>query len=198
MKLIVGLGNPGFKYERTRHNIGFLAVDAIAQELKASQWTQKNKALFCKTTIGGEDVLLIKPQTFMNLSGESVGIFYHFHKCEPQDVIVFHDELDITPGLVRIKKGGGNGGHNGLRSLDACLGTADYFRIRLGVGHPRSLTEEDLVKVHPSMDAADFVLSQFTQPELDRFVDNSKTFLKILELVVQNKANEAMNRFHKK
>jgi PTH1 family peptidyl-tRNA hydrolase len=131
--LIVGLGNPGKEYDFTRHNIGFLAVDALADAHRAGSWKKKFKGLLTSST---EPALLyLKPQTYMNLSGEAVGEAIQFHKIAPEHVIVFHDDIDLLPGQVKIKQGGGHGGHNGLKSLDASIGK-DYWRVRLGVGHP--------------------------------------------------------------
>ena len=135
MKLLVGLGNPGAQYAGNRHNIGFMAVDAIAAAHGISGWKSKHAGLLAEGSIGGERVLLLKPQTFMNKSGDSVQQVTRFFKILPGDVIVFYDELDLAPGKVRVKTGGGNGGHNGLRSIDPQIGL-DYKRVRLGIGHP--------------------------------------------------------------
>lgn len=136
MHLLVGLGNPGAQYERNRHNIGFLAVDEIARRHNFGPFRQKFNGLISEGNIDGEKVLLLKPQTFMNRSGESVGPAAHFHKVGVQDVVVVHDDLDLDFGAVRIKQGGGHGGHNGLRSLIANLGSPDFLRVRVGIGRP--------------------------------------------------------------
>lgn len=135
MKLIVGLGNPGGKYARNRHNIGYMAVDRIAEDHDFSAWKRKFQGQTCDGVLDGFKVLLLKPETFMNLSGQSVGEAMRFYKLAPSDVIVLHDELDLAPGKVRMKQGGGHAGHNGLRSLHAHIGP-DYHRVRLGIGHP--------------------------------------------------------------
>lgn len=135
MHLIVGLGNPGAEYAAHRHNIGFLAVDEIARQHSFPPFRQKFSALVTEGLINGDKVMLIKPQTFMNRSGDSVAQAVQFYKLSPADVSVVHDELDLAPGKVRIKTGGGNGGHNGLRSIESHLGK-DFVRIRLGIGHP--------------------------------------------------------------
>ncbi|MBJ3783432.1 aminoacyl-tRNA hydrolase [Devosia sediminis] len=135
MKLLVGLGNPGAQYAGNRHNIGFMAVDAIAAANGISAWKTKHGGLLAEGSIGNERVLLLKPQTFMNKSGDSVQQVARFYKLAPSDTIVFYDELDLAPGKVRVKVGGGNGGHNGLRSIDPQIGL-DYKRVRLGIGHP--------------------------------------------------------------
>ena len=135
MKLLVGLGNPGSQYAGNRHNIGFMAVDAIASANGISGWKGKHGGLIAEGSVGNERVLLLKPQTFMNKSGDSVQQVARFYKLTPADIVVFYDELDLAPGKVRVKVGGGNGGHNGLRSIDPQIGL-DYKRVRLGIGHP--------------------------------------------------------------
>ena len=135
MKLIVGLGNPGAKYARNRHNVGYLALDAIAAAHGFAIWRGKFQGQIAEGRLGGERVLLLKPETYMNLSGDSVRAAMAFHKLEPGDVIVLHDELDLAPGRVRVKTGGGTAGHNGIRSIAAHLGP-EFTRVRIGVGHP--------------------------------------------------------------
>ena len=135
MRLLVGLGNPGAAYSRNRHNIGFMAADEIVRRHNFLGWKAKFQGEIAEGTIDGEKVLVLKPGTFMNLSGQSVGAVLNFYKIEPNDVFVFYDELDLAPGKMRIKQAGGSGGHNGIKSLDAHIG-ADYWRIRLGIGHP--------------------------------------------------------------
>ena len=135
MKLIVGLGNPGTKYAGNRHNIGFMALDRIASDHGFSPWRSKFQGQVSEGRFGSDKVILLKPETFMNLSGQSVGEAMRFHKLEPADVIVFHDEIDLAPAKVRVKTGGGHAGHNGLRSIHSHIGP-DYDRVRLGVGHP--------------------------------------------------------------
>lgn len=135
MQLIVGLGNPGAKYMKNRHNIGFMAVDRIADDHGFGPWKTKFQGQISEGRLGREKVLLLKPTTFMNLSGQSVGEAMRFYKLTPEDVTVIHDEIDLAPGKLRVKKGGGHAGHNGLRSLHQHIGDT-YQRIRLGVGHP--------------------------------------------------------------
>lgn len=135
MKLIVGLGNPGPKYAGNRHNIGFMALDRIAGDHGFGPWKRAFKGLVSEGRLGTEKVILLKPETFMNLSGEAVQAAMAFHKTTPGDVIVLHDELDLAPGKARVKQGGGHAGHNGLRSIHAHIGEA-YGRVRLGIGHP--------------------------------------------------------------
>jgi PTH1 family peptidyl-tRNA hydrolase len=153
MKLFVGLGNPGDRYAGNRHNIGFMAVERIARAHGFSPWRKKFNALVCDGSIGSERVTLLKPETFMNDSGRAVGEAMRFLKIEPADVIVFHDELDLIPGKLKVKTGGGNAGHNGLRSISAHIGN-EYPRVRIGIGHPGS---KDAV-VH-------YVLNDFAKSE---------------------------------
>jgi PTH1 family peptidyl-tRNA hydrolase len=135
MRLIVGLGNPGPRYARNRHNIGFMVADAIARRYGFPAFRDRFKGELSENVIAGARRLLLKPQTFMNDSGESVLAAMSFYKVAPQDIVVIHDELDLRPGKVRVKRGGGNAGHNGLRSIDAMIG-ADFWRVRVGIGHP--------------------------------------------------------------
>jgi PTH1 family peptidyl-tRNA hydrolase len=136
MKLFVGLGNPGDRYARNRHNIGFMAVERIAARHSFEPWRARFRGRLAEGVLAGERVWLLMPQTYMNESGRAVAEAARFHKIPLDQVIVFHDEIDLVPGKVRVKLGGGVAGHNGLRSLDACLGSREFKRVRLGVGHP--------------------------------------------------------------
>jgi PTH1 family peptidyl-tRNA hydrolase len=135
MKLFVGLGNPGAKYAANRHNIGFMALDRLADDHGFTPWKSRFQGLLSEGRLGDEKIALLKPQTFMNLSGQSVGEAMRFFKLTPADIWVFHDELDLAPGKLRVKQGGGHAGHNGLRSIHQHIGEA-YGRVRLGIGHP--------------------------------------------------------------
>lgn len=135
MLLFVGLGNPGGKYAANRHNVGFMAVERIAEDHGFGPWKSKFQGLVTEGSLGGEKVFLLKPQTFMNLSGQSVGEAMRFYKLSPADITVFHDEIDLAPGKLRCKTGGGHAGNNGLRSLHQHIGP-EYHRVRIGVGHP--------------------------------------------------------------
>jgi PTH1 family peptidyl-tRNA hydrolase len=159
MRLVAGLGNPGARYARNRHNIGFMAVEAIARRHGAAGFRNRFKGELAEVSIGGERVLLLKPQTFMNASGESVGEAARFFKLLLSDIIVIHDEIDLRPGKVRVKQGGGSAGHNGLRSIDDLLGP-DYWRVRIGVGHPGV---KELVQP--------YVLQNFSGEELTGWVE---------------------------
>ena len=142
IKLFVGLGNPGAEYEATRHNAGFWWIDALSRELKAPLGFDKSYfGQAARTTVKGQTVWLLTPQTYMNLSGKSVTALARFFKIKPEEILVAHDELDIIPGQVKLKFGGSHAGHNGLRDIHAQLGTGDYWRLRLGVGHPGNKDE---------------------------------------------------------
>ncbi|MFY9127205.1 MAG: aminoacyl-tRNA hydrolase [Limnohabitans sp.] len=137
IKLFVGLGNPGAEYEDTRHNAGFWWIDALARELNVNLVPDKSYfAKVARTQVKGQTIWLLEPQTFMNLSGKSVGALAKFFKIKPQEILVAHDELDVVPGQAKLKFGGSHAGHNGLRDIHAQLGTGDYWRLRLGIGHP--------------------------------------------------------------
>lgn len=153
MRLFVGLGNPGSRYARNRHNVGFMAVDAIARAHAAAPWRRRFQGFAAEAVIGRERVLILKPETFMNESGRAAAEAQRFFKIELADVTVFHDELDLAPAKLRVKTGGGNAGHNGLRSITAQCGN-DYRRVRIGIGHPG-----DKDRVHP------YVLSDFAKSE---------------------------------
>lgn len=154
-RLIVGLGNPGSEYEATRHNVGFWFVDQLAEQLKTSLSPQAK--FFGKAARVGETWLL-EPTTFMNRSGQAVAALANFYKIPANEILVIHDELDLPPGGIRLKQGGGNGGHNGLKDIQAKLGTPDFWRLRLGIGHPRTLGL--------SQQVVDFVLHQPRKEEM--------------------------------
>jgi PTH1 family peptidyl-tRNA hydrolase len=142
IKLFIGLGNPGPDYEATRHNAGFWWIDALASDLKISLSLERSYyGLVGSTMIGGQNIWLLEPQTFMNLSGKSVATLARFYKIAPEEILVAHDELDIEPGEAKLKFGGGHAGHNGLRDIHAQLGTDAYWRLRIGIGHPGDRTE---------------------------------------------------------
>ncbi len=135
MRLIVGLGNPGTRYERNRHNIGFMAVDEIVHRHGFAPFRSKFQGEIAEGTIGGKRVYALKPQTYMNASGDAVGEAARFYKVAPEEIAVLYDEIDLAPGKLRVKRGGGAAGHNGIRSIDDAIGE-DYWRVRLGIGHP--------------------------------------------------------------
>src|SRR5690606_2932877 len=182
MRLIVGLGNPCAEYAAHRHNIGFLAVDEIARQHNFPLFRQKFSALVSEGVIDGDKIMLLKPQTFMNRSGDSVAQAAQFCKLSPADISVIHDELDLAPGKVRIKSGGGNGGHNGLRSLESHLGK-DFIRIRLGIGHPG---HKDRVHSH--------VLSNFHKAENDWLEPLLDTLANNAALIAKGDSAGLMNK----
>jgi len=172
MWLLVGLGNPGDKYAGNRHNIGFMAIDRIADDNGFTGFKSKFQGEYTEGRIGDQKVMLLKPLTYMNESGQSVGKAAKFYKIPPEKVVVFHDELDLDPFKVRVKKGGGAAGHNGLKSIKAHLGTPDFIRVRMGIGHPG-----DKAKVSP------YVLSDFAKAEqdlLERCVDEVSRHIQLL------------------
>lgn len=183
MKLLVGLGNPGRSYARHRHNVGFMALDRMAEDLRLPPWRKKFGGLVSDATIGGQKVLLHKPETFMNRSGHAVAQAMTFFKLEPSDVIVFHDELDLQAGKVRIKTGGGVAGHNGLRSLSACLGGPDFRRVRIGIGHPG---DKERVTGH--------VLGDFASADRDWLEPLLDALTQALPLIVAGDDSGAMNK----
>ncbi len=196
MKLIVGLGNPGRKYEITRHNIGFLFIDYLVDEWRATSLPNKYKADLYSANIGSEKILLMKPQTYMNLSGESVGPAFGFYKCTPEDLIVIHDELDIKNLNFKIRLGGGTAGHNGLKSVNANVGAKNqnYHRIRMGIGRPEHQLDPNIRQMAP----VDYVLSAFSQDELDEYFKNFLDIKKAIELIIRGKTTDALNRYNRK
>jgi PTH1 family peptidyl-tRNA hydrolase len=182
--IIVGLGNPGPKYASNRHNIGFMAVDVIHTRHRFPAWRKNFQAEVAEGTIGGERVLLMKPQTYMNESGRSVGDAVRFLKLAPADVVVIHDELDLPPGKLRMKVGGGHGGHNGLRSITSQI-TDAYRRMRLGIGHPG---DKALVHAH--------VLSDFAKADRDWLVTLLDAVADNAEELVKGADNTFANRVH--
>jgi peptidyl-tRNA hydrolase, PTH1 family len=190
IRLIVGLGNLGPEYELTRHNAGFWWIDHLAASLPGVRLQKDSKlqALVAKARIANQEVWLLEPQTFMNRSGFSVGGLARFYKIAADEVLVVHDELDLMPGVAKLKKGGSSGGHNGLKDITAALGTQDYWRLRLGIGHPRTLQLQQGV--------ADFVLHRPRQPEQELIVEAMHQSLRYVNLLVDGKFNEAMMQLH--
>jgi len=185
VKLIVGLGNPGPQYLLSRHNAGFLVADALAREENIGIKTARFDSLFGKGSISGVPVLLAKPQTFMNLSGTAVGKLVRFFKIDVNDVIVIHDDLDLSFNNVRVKMGGGNGGHKGLRSVINHLASPDFIRVRMGIGKPsgRKMVE-------------DYVLERFSNDELALLPDITTRTLHAVIEVVSSGVQAAMNKFN--
>ncbi len=192
IRLIVGLGNPGSKHAADRHNAGFWFVDRLAAQHKQSLQPEKRfNGQMAKIQIKGHDIYLLEPDTFMNLSGEAVAPLCRFHKIEASEVLVVHDELDLKPGAARLKQGGGNGGHNGLKDIQQHLSSAQFWRLRFGIGHPR-----DLPGNLARMDVADYVLkkpSSEEQVQIDAAI--TKT-IATLPLILEGKTQEAMQILH--
>jgi len=186
IKLFVGLGNPGAEYEDTRHNAGFWWLEAVARELKVNLVPEKNYwGLAARTQVQGQVVWLLAPQTFMNLSGKSVGALAKFFKIQPHDILVAHDELDIEAGQVKLKKGGGHAGHNGLRDIHAQLGSADYWRLRIGIGHPGEKSE-----------VANWVLKKPSPDQRQGIEDSITRSVKALGQLLSGDMEKAMVQIH--
>jgi PTH1 family peptidyl-tRNA hydrolase len=186
IRLIVGLGNPGEKYERTRHNAGYRWVDAIAERKRAA-WKKETKFSGWTTRVeeGGREFFLLKPATYMNESGRSVSAFMRFFKIEPDDLLVVHDELDMPPGAVKLKRGGGTGGHNGLEDIVDALGTKDFWRLRVGIGHPG---HKDLV--------ADYVLDRARRAEQDAIDPPFERSFDLLPRLAGGRMQDAITWLH--
>jgi len=191
-KLIVGLGNPGTKHEKDRHNAGFWMLDEIARLYQVS-WQDDSKFFgqISKIKFGSEEAYLLKPATFMNRSGQAVAALCRFHKINPDSILIVHDELDLKPGVARLKWAGGLGGHNGLKDISAHLNTNDYWRLRLGIGHPRDSEEGKR-----DLDVADYVLKK---PRLEEQIDINRAiscFLKVMPLISKNDVSAATMELH--
>lgn len=184
--LIVGLGNPGAKYEMTRHNAGFLCLDKLAEDCGATVNRLKYHALCADTVLAGRRVLLMKPQTFMNASGEAVAEAARFYKIPPQRILVIFDDISLDVGKTRIRRNGTHGGHNGIKSVIACLGSDQFPRVKIGVGK----------KPHPDYDLADWVLSAFRKEEMDSLKTAVEHGIGAAKLIVDGNIDEAMNRFN--
>jgi PTH1 family peptidyl-tRNA hydrolase len=183
--LIVGLGNPEPRYQRNRHNLGFRVVDALGEKIGA-EWARKFDGELAQGNVGGVKVLLLKPQTFMNRSGDSVAPAVRFFKLALTQVLVAHDELDLELGRIQLKQGGGSGGHNGLRSIEAALGSKDFGRLRLGIGRPPA-----------EWDAADYVLSDFAKSEEEAVEVEVQSALAALTAVISEGMQKAMTQHNR-
>lgn len=189
IKLIVGLGNPGAEYEKTRHNAGFWFADAVMQKFGNASWTEdsKFKGSSASVMIGSKNVRLLKPNTFMNLSGQSVAALANFYKIEIENILLAHDELDIDPGTARLKSGGGHGGHNGLRDIISCMGNQKNFaRLRIGIGHPGKASQ-----------VSSFVLKKASSNEQSYIDEAIQECVKHIEAIVRGDWQSAMNTLHR-
>jgi PTH1 family peptidyl-tRNA hydrolase len=191
IRLIIGLGNPGLEYEATRHNAGFWLIERIAADLHSQFSLEKSFCgLLAKTRQNGEHVALFKPLTYMNRSGRAVGALVHFYKFKPAQILVLHDELDLMPGQVKLKQGGGHAGHNGVRDLQAVLGSPEFWRLRIGIGHPRTLGLAQ-------QSVADFVLHPpraDEQVKLERAMENCRA---LIPQFLAGDFKQAMQQLHR-
>ena len=184
--LLVGLGNPGTEYAKTRHNIGFMAVDEIVRRYSFPAFKPKGKGVLSADTLGNQKILILKPHTFMNLSGEAVLGICSFYKLTPMDTIVFHDDIDLAVGKIKVKRGGSSGGHNGLKSIDSHIGP-DYLRVRIGVGRPQG-----------SADVVNWVLGTFGREDIPVIEDTIQKIAEHLPLLLQGDDQTFMNRINQK
>lgn len=185
MKMIVGLGNPGREYAESKHNVGWMFVDALAERLGVREWRSREKGMVAEAFIGGEKVLLVKPLTYMNNSGQCVGPLMRWYKLEPEEVIAVHDDMDIPPGTIRIRKKGSAGGHNGIKSLIAHMGSENFARVRIGVGRPL-----------PGWQVVDHVLASFPAEDRPKIREAIEYLLPAVECLVKEGADMAMNKYN--
>lgn len=185
--LLVGLGNPGSEYELTRHNVGFRALDFCAGNFHAETTRLKHMALVGKGEIAGHGVLFMKPQTYMNRSGEAVADAARFYKVKPENVIILHDDVSLPVGAMRIRYNGSAGGHNGLKSVQECLSSDQYARFKFGVG----------AKAHADMDLADHVLGKISPSDWKEISSNFEALVSALELIVQGQREQAMSKYNR-
>ena len=187
MKVIVGLGNPGREYAQTKHNVGFMLVDALADKLGIFNWQEKFDALIAEGRLGTEKILLVKPQTYMNDSGRAVGPLMNWYKLPPEDLIVAHDDMDIPAGTIRIRKKGSAGGHNGIKSVLANLGDEHFSRVRIGIGRPL-----------PGWTVINHVLAPFQEEDVPKIKEAIQYLLPAVECIVTEDTDKAMNLYNPK
>lgn len=187
MKMIVGLGNPGNEYAGTRHNVGWMLVDALAEHLGINEWRSREKGMVAEGRIGSEKILLVKPLTYMNNSGECVGPLMRWYKLEPEDIMAAHDDMDIPIGTIRIRKKGSAGGHNGIKSLLSYIGSENFGRLRIGIGRPQ-----------PGWSVINHVLAKFNDQEQEKIGDAIKQLIPAVECMVLEGPDMAMNKFNPK
>ncbi|KGF46723.1 peptidyl-tRNA hydrolase [Veillonella montpellierensis DNF00314] len=187
MKLVVGLGNPGKQYEATKHNVGFMVIDEIASTLSHTPWREEKKADVCTSTVAREKVLLVKPQTFMNNSGEAVGPLMRYYKIDPADVYCIYDDMDLPVGKLRIRPNGSAGGHNGIKSLILHLGTEEFPRFRVGIGRPL-----------PKWTVVDHVLSPFTEEQEQIITEGVTNMAKAVLGTIEVGIDKGMNLYNPK
>ena len=187
MKIIAGLGNPGPEYAKNRHNVGWMFVDALADKLGADNWKEKEQGLVAEGRIGTEKILLIKPLTYMNNSGECIGPLMRRYKLEPEDLIVVHDDMDIPVGTIRIRKKGSAGGHNGIKSTIAHVGDENFSRVRIGIGRPL-----------PGWTVVNHVLANFPAEDVSKIDEAIKYLIPAVECMVTEGTDVAMNKYNPK
>jgi len=187
MKIIVGLGNPGREYAQTKHNVGFMLVDALAEKLGIADWQSKFDALIAEGRMGTEKILLVKPQTYMNESGRAVGPLMNWYKLMPEQLIVAHDDMDIPAGTIRIRKKGSAGGHNGIKSVLAHVGDENFSRVRIGIGRPL-----------PGWTVINHVLAPFQEEDVPKIKEAIQYLLPAVECIVTEDTDKAMNLYNPK
>lgn len=185
MKLLVGLGNPGREYAWTRHNAGYWILDILADRWGA-RFSNKGSGEIATTRLEGESTILLKPRTYMNRSGDAVIEVCSFYKIEPADIVAIHDDVDLAPGRIKLKTGGGTGGHKGLQSMENRLGSRDFVRVRFGVGRPD----------HPAVDTADFVLARIPDAERGAWMESARSAADATICLLKDGMGAAQNRFH--
>ena len=187
MKIIAGLGNPGNEYKNTRHNVGFMFLDALCDSWKISNWREKDNGLIAETFYENEKIILIKPLTFMNESGRAIAPVLNFYKLDASDLIVVHDDMDIPVGTIRIRKKGSSAGHKGINSILSCLGDENFTRFRIGIGRPKE-----------NFTVINHVLSNFSDEEREKINEAIKSLIPAIECVIKYDADMAMNKFNPK
>ena len=187
MRVFVGLGNPGSEYAATKHNVGFMLADALARHFEATSWQDRFRAQVAEARLGAEKLLIVKPQTYMNSSGEAVGELARWYKLEPEDLVVAHDDMDLPVGMIRIRKKGGAGGHNGIKSIIAHLGTEEFPRVRIGIGRPL-----------PGWDVIRHVLAPFREEDVPRIREAVEYLVPAAACLLTEGADLAMNRYNPK
>ena len=184
--IIAGLGNPGVAYENTRHNAGFLAIDALEKKYSFTPNEHKFNAVCNRAVIGGKSCLIMRPQTFMNKSGEAISDAMDFYEIDPENIIVIYDDISLDVGTMRIRRKGSAGGHNGMKSIISLCGTQDFPRVKIGIG----------AKPHPDYDLADWVLSRFSDEDIKKLSEVLDHAAEAVELIIKGETGEAMNRFN--
>jgi PTH1 family peptidyl-tRNA hydrolase len=184
-RIVVGLGNPGPEYENTRHNAGFMVVDLLAENLRVTYWKDEGGAKVGIARFGEDDLVLVKPQTYMNLSGKAVSKLGRTYEVDPADIVIVHDDLDLPEETVRVKRGGGHGGHNGLRSLSDALGTGDYTRVRIGIGRPPG-----------RQDPADYVLEPMRKETAEQLAEMVPHAAQAVLHVLEHGVDSAMREYN--